>query len=150
MDTTADTKQLTRTVPADIATERNLDLIDEVFAEDFVDHGPFGQDIRGPDGVREWMASFTEAFPDFEATIDELIAEDGLSAMRVTLRGTHEGPFMGFEPSGDRFEIQNMVFTRVEDGKIVERWTLPDTLSMLQQLGVLPPMDELEGTAPPP
>ena len=57
--------------------------------------------------------------------------------MRVTLSGTLEGDLMGIEGTGECFEIANMVFTRVEDGMIVERWLVPDTLGMLQQVGAI-------------
>jgi predicted ester cyclase len=57
--------------------------------------------------------------------------------MRVTLRGTHEGDLMGIEATGKPFEIANAVFTRIEDGKIVERWIQPDMLGFMQQTGVI-------------
>lgn len=76
------------------------------------------------------------------------MAEGDTAAMRVTLRGTHDGEFLGIEPTGESFGVQNMVFTRVSGGRIAERWLRPDTLGMLQQLGVLPPLDGLQGMAP--
>lgn len=138
---------MTRRVPEDIATRKNLDLIDEVFAEDWVEHGPLGEG-RGRQSNREMLQSLLDAFPDFEAIVEEIIAEGNTTAMRVTLRGTHEGEFMGIEPTGNAFDIQNMVFTRIEDGTIAERWVIPDTLGLLQQLGVVPPLEELQGMAP--
>jgi predicted ester cyclase len=83
------------------------------------------------------MSAFLAAFPDFEATVEDIVAEGDTVAMRVTLRGTHDGPFMGVEPTGNPFEVRNMVFTRIEDGKIAERWVQPDTLSLMQQLGAV-------------
>lgn len=76
-------------------------------------------------------------FPDFEATVEDVVAEGDTVAMRVTLRVTHEGEFMRTEPTGNSFEVQNTVFTRIEDGKIAERWVQPDTLGMLRQLGIV-------------
>jgi predicted ester cyclase len=83
------------------------------------------------------MESIRGAFSDFSATVDDVVAEGDTVAMRVTLRGTHDGPFMGIEPTGNEFEVSNMVFTRIEDGKIAERWVLPDMLGMLQQVGAV-------------
>lgn len=135
MSSAADTKELARRVPEDVATGQNLDLIDDLFAEDFVEHGPFGRETRGLAENREAFEAFLSAFPDIEATVENIVAEGDTAAMRVTLRGTHEGEFMGLEPTGESFEAQNMVFTRVADGKIAERWLQPDMLGMLQQLG---------------
>ncbi|WP_458186869.1 ester cyclase [Haladaptatus sp. NG-WS-4] len=135
-------KRLARHIPEDVATERNFDLVEEVCAEDCIEHGAFGERTEGRDANLERLRNLLDAFPDFEATVEDIVAEDDEVAMRVTLRGTHEGEFMGIEPTGNSFEVQNMVFTRIEDGKIVERWTQPDTLGMFQQLGIAEsPMD---------
>lgn len=131
-------KRIARRVPEEIATERNLDLIDEVYAEDAVEHAPYG-DTRGVAELRADFDRFLAAFPDFSATVEDIAAEEDTVAMRVTLRGTHEGEFMGIEPTGREFEVQNMVFTRIEDGKIAERWLQPDMLGLLRQLGVVEP-----------
>lgn len=134
--TIEENKQLARRVPEDLATERNIDLVDELYAEDAVEHDPFG-DHRGHDEIRKSMELPLSAFSDFTATVEDIVAEGDTVAMRVTLRGTHDGEFMGFEPTGREFEIQNMVFTRIEDGKIVERWVQPDVLGQMQQVGVI-------------
>ena len=138
---TAENERIARRVPEDIATEGNLDLVPEVFAADAVEHGPFGQEARGHDEIREFLEGYRAAFPDFSATVEDVVSEGDTVAMRVTLRGTHEGELMGMEPTGESFEVGNMVFTRIEDGKIAERWLQPDTLGMLEQLGIVsPPM----------
>ncbi|WP_458207014.1 ester cyclase [Haladaptatus sp. NG-SE-30] len=135
-------KRLARRIPEDIATERNFDLVEAVATEDCVEHGAFGERTEGRDANVERLRNIIDAFPDFEATVEDIVAEDDEVAMRVTLRGTHEGEFMGIEPTGNSFEVQNMVFTRIEDGKIAERWVQPDTLGMFHQLGVVEsPMD---------
>ncbi len=130
-------KQIARRVPEELATDGDLDLIDELFAADAVEHDPFG-DHGGRAAIREGMERLLAAFPDFSATVEEIVGEADLVAMRVTLRGTHEGEFAGVEPTGRAFEVGNSVFTRIEDGMIAERWVQPDTLGMLQQLGIDP------------
>ena len=140
LTTIEENKRIARRVPEDIATQKKLDLIEEVFAPDAVETGIFGQEpIRGIEEGRARLEALFEAFPDFSATVEDIVAEGDTVAMRVTLRGTHEGAFMGMEPTGESFEVQNMVFTRIEDGKIAERWVLPDALGMFQQLGVVSP-----------
>ena len=121
--------------------EQHLDIFDEVFAEDVVDHTPSGE-TKGRDGPREGLETLYAAFPDLEITIDELIAEGDTVAMRSTHRGTHEGTFMDIEPTGNQFEIENMVFARFENGMVVERWIQADVLVLLQQLGAINPPGE--------
>lgn len=133
-------KRIARRVPEEIATERNLDLIEEVFASDAREYGPLLDDpALDTESRREFIEGMFEAFPDFEARVEDIVAEGDTVAMRVTLSGTHEGEFNGIPATGKRFEVPNMVFTRIEDGKIVERWVQPDMLGMFQQLGVIDP-----------
>ena len=129
-------KRIARRFPEDVATAGDLDLIDEICAEDVVDHSPLGE-VRGRDALKEQLAGMRAAVTDFSATVEDAIAEGDTVAMRVTLRGTHTGEFMGIPATGNEYEVENMVFTRIEDGQIVERWVLPDMLSMMQQLGVV-------------
>ena len=130
-----DHKQIARQIPEDVATERNLDLIDDLYAEDAVEYDTFTVH-RGLEAIRDHLEGTFTSFPDLTATVEQIIGEGDTVAMRVTLRGTHEGEFMGIEPTDREFEVQNMVFTRVEDGQIVERRIQPDVFGMLQQLGV--------------
>lgn len=133
-------KRITRRFPEEVATEGNIDLIDELCTEDVIDHSPDGE-IRGREELRAHMDAYLSAFEDFSATVEEAIAEGDTVAMRVTLRGTHVGEFMNVAPTGGEFEVANMVFTRLEDGQIAERWVQPDVLGLLQQLGIVEPPD---------
>lgn len=134
-------KRITRRFPEEVATEGNIDLIDELCTADVIDHSPDGE-IRGREELKAHMEAYLSAFGDFSATVEETIAEGETVAMRVTLRGTHEGEFMDVAPKGNEFEIANMVFTRIKDGRIAERWVQPDMLGLLQQLGIFDPNEE--------
>lgn len=136
--TLAENKRVARQFPEAVATEGDIELIHEICASDIIDHSPLG-DVAGHEALKEQLEVLREAFGDFSATVEDIVAEGDTVAMRVTLRGTHDGPFMGIDPTGTAVEIQNMVFTRVENGKIAERWVLPDMLSLLEQLGVVEP-----------
>lgn len=137
MATTAvDNERLARRIPEEVATEGRLELIDEICAEDVVDHTPFGV-AEGREEFRANIETLRGAFSDFTATVEDIVSEGDTVAMRVTLSGTHTGEFMGIEPTNREFEIDNAVFTHIEDGRIVERWVQPDMLGMLQQLGVV-------------
>ncbi|SEL27161.1 ester cyclase [Haloferax larsenii] len=125
-----------RRFPEEVATEGKIEIIDEICAEDIVDHSPLG-DRRGREELKEQLRKLNEAFGDFSATVEDIVTEGDTVAMRVTLRGTHESEFMGFEPTGKSFEAGNMVFTRIEDGLIAERWVEPDLLGMFTQLGIV-------------
>lgn len=133
---TEENKRLARRIPEEVATEGNIDLLDEICAEGVINHNPLG-DSQSRDAAKKQAEKLRAGFGDFSATVEDIIVEGNTVAMRVTLRGTHDGEFQGIEPTGRGFEVQNMVFTRIEDGKIAERWIHPDMLGLMQQLGVI-------------
>ena len=132
---TEENKRLARRVVAGI-NEQNLAVFDEHFAVNVIDHTPFGE-TTGLEALKETVDVLFTAFPDYSATIEELIAEGDTIALRATNRGTHEGNFMGIEPTGEQFEMESMAFARMKDGKVVERWVQNDLLGLFQHLGVV-------------
>lgn len=136
--TAAANATLARRIPEEVVTKGDIDLIDELCAEDVLDHSPLGE-MRGREELKAQMRGLRESFGDFSATVEDVVSEGDTVAMRVTLRGTHEGEFAGVAPTGKRIEVRNMVFTRIEDGQIAERWVQPDMLGMLTQLGAVEP-----------
>ncbi|WP_396613231.1 ester cyclase [Haloferax sp. S1W] len=141
--TPEENKQIVRRIPEEVASEGNIDLMDEIFAEDLIDHlpAPFGE-MRGREAAKEQFKQLQTAFPDLEVTVEDVIAEEDTVAARVTWRATHEGEFMGIEPAGREVEFPVFAFLRLQDGKVVERWIQPDQLGMMQQLGVVEPPGE--------
>jgi predicted ester cyclase len=139
--TPEENKRLARRYPEDVATEGDIHLIDTICTEDVVEHSPLGE-RRGTEALKEQSEYIHAAFPDVSVTIEDVVAEGDTVAQRLTFRGTHQGEFMGIEPTDNELEIANTLFTRVEDGHIAERWLLIDTLGLLQQLGAVDPPGE--------
>src|SRR6266496_1269642 len=77
----------------------NLALADEVLALDFVDH-THPELAPGPEAVKHEVAAFRTAFPDAHVTIEQMISEGDTVAFRFVLRGTHQGTFGRFPPTG--------------------------------------------------
>lgn len=130
-------KALLRRFWDEVFNEKNLDAIDEMFTADWAYHGAGGQELRGPESLKEFLGSYFRAFPDMEATVDEILAEEDKVVTRATGRGTHQGELMGMPPTGKQISVPVICITRVVDNKIAEDWELIDLYGMLQQLGVL-------------
>ena len=114
------------------------DIIDEVYAPDVVWHEP-DQDIQGTEQAKQFIAMYKTAFPDLNATVEDVIAEGDKVVTRVTLRGTHQGEIEEFgPPTGRQIESKGITISRIEGGKIVEDWDSYDNLSVMQQLGLVP------------
>jgi steroid delta-isomerase-like uncharacterized protein len=107
-------------------------VIDRQVAADFVDHAQPGG--TGPDCVKAQARALRAAFPDLTLTIEDLVAEGDLVAVRGTWRGTHQGDFRGVPPIGRRIELCCMAFWRVAGGQIRESWNLIDLPTLMRQL----------------
>ncbi|TMK28039.1 MAG: ester cyclase [Actinobacteria bacterium] len=121
----------------------NLDVVDEIFHTNFVDHGLApGLTKQGPEGAKEAVMQFREAMPDLYLKAHQLIAEGDKVLTLWESGGTQTGPLKSargvIPPSGKRGIVRGMTLNRVEDGKIIEAWDNFDILGMLQQLGVIP------------
>ncbi len=116
----------------------NPDVIDEVYAPDVVWHEP-DQDIHGSEEAKQFVSTFLAAFPDINASVEDMIAEGDKVVTRVTIRGTHQGETEEFgPPTGRQVELAGVTISRIEGGKIVEDWDSYDNLSLMQQLGLAP------------
>jgi steroid delta-isomerase-like uncharacterized protein len=121
-------------------SKRNWAGIEKLFAPDYVMHGaPPG---ISPDlaGLRQLITAFWTAFPDEHALEKDLIAEGDKVVSRVTVRGTHQGEFMGIPPTGKQISWTAIAIDRFEAGKFIENWFSSDMLGLLQQLGAIPQM----------
>lgn len=125
----------------------DLTAIDELIAPDAADHcEPPGTDTRAH--FRQVVTMLRTAFPDFHMTIDDYVTDGDTVAVRLTMTGTHEGPFIGIAPTGKRFSAQQMRFMRFRDGQMTDSWAVIDWLWWRQQLGAIPaPPDTSSGAS---
>ncbi len=137
--TEAENKASFRRTFEELFNQGNLAIADELIAPDCLNHEvPPGMNNRGPESMRQVVTMLRTAFPDLHYTIEEVIAEEETVVGRVTMSGTHQGPFQGIPPTGRSFQQAQMHFVRFRDGKGVEHRAVRDDLGMMQQLGVIP------------
>ena len=74
-------------------------------------------------------------FPDVQWTLEELISEGDKVAARFTMRGTHQGQFMGVPPTGKQVTIQALNIYHLTHGQIIKEYAQPDVLGLLAQIG---------------
>ncbi len=133
-----DNKAIVRRFIDEIFVQGNKTTVDELLADDFTAHtwpSPSGDpkaDLKGAiDRTSKGLAD-----PSF--TIEDMIEEGDRVAVRLTTAATHVGPFMGMPPSNKRYEIGEIHWFRVRDGKVTEHWHQLDQMGMMKQLGALP------------
>lgn len=87
-----------------------------------------------PEGQRQRAARLRAAFPDAQATLEDIIAEGDRVAYRLTIRGTHRGEFRGIPPTGRQVIVSFTGIVRVEENRLAEEWGGLDLFDLLQQL----------------
>ena len=87
--------------------------------------------------MKELLRTYHNAYPDLSITVEDRIVEGTTIVDRYTVRGTHEGEFMGIPPTGVETEYTGIVIHYLEDGKVVKDVVEFDALDLMQQLGVV-------------
>ena len=129
---------------ADAFNGRSFDRVDEMLAEDFVQHGSTpGANLEGQDAWIENIRRYQDGFSDLESTEEMAFVDGDYVCSLYTYRGTHDGTFMGIPATDKSVEIMGTVITRIEDDRIAERWVVADILGLLQQIGSVPSIDEI-------
>ncbi len=136
---TEQNKALVRQMVEEIFNRGNISRADEFLSPDFVEHEELPPGIpQGREGVKQLTTMMRNAFPDFKATIEDIIAEGDKVVIRMTWSGTQKGEFMGVPPTGKSVSFGVLDIIRVAGGKFVEHWGQMDSMGMMQQLGAIP------------
>ena len=132
-------KAIVRRIYEELWDGRDLGVADEVIAaEGYVNYDTgLVPAPGGPEDMKQTVRMVTAAFPDNRHRVEEMIAEGDTVVARVTLTGTHEGPFMGIPPTGRKIEVTEIHVYRMRDGKAVEHRVGRDDLGAMRQLGVI-------------
>ena len=127
-----------RRVIEEAFNQGNVEVLDEVCADSYVDHDPLLGD-QDRDAAKQSIATYREAFPDLHFEIDDIFAADDKVVMRWTGTGTFENELMGLQPNHDPGQpIHGIGIDRFEDGKVVESWSQWDTLQFMRDIGAIP------------
>jgi steroid delta-isomerase-like uncharacterized protein len=130
-------KELFRRYFDEGTNQGNMDVVGELFAEDYKHHDPANPDvIVGNEGVRRHIATLRGAFPDINFQIEDMVAEGDKVVIRWTANVTHTGDYFGIPPTGKSATITGMNTWQVVDGKAVEGWVNRDDVGLMRQLGL--------------
>jgi steroid delta-isomerase-like uncharacterized protein len=132
-------KALTVRFIEELFNRGNVGIVGEVFSPDFIEREQLPPGIpTGREGVKALNTMLRSAFPDFKATIDDILAEGDKVVLRMTWSGTQKGEFMGVPATGKRVSFGVIDIIRISNGKFVEHWGQMDSMSLMQQLGAIP------------
>ena len=121
----------------EILSQGHFERAEELYARDFVNHG-LHRDIglkEDQDAAKGWRS----AFPDARMEVQEVVAEGDRVAVLWVGRGTNTGTGNGLPATGKSAELRGITIWRIVDGRIKEEWSAYNELSLMQQLGLMPP-----------
>jgi predicted ester cyclase len=125
-------------IPLEIFNKGRYELVDELYAPEYVDRTPLTGFAPTRDGVKRAAMALKAGFPDLLYTIDDVISTDDKVIHRLTASGTMTGDFLGMPATGKRATWNEIHIGRVTDGRVVEHWGIADLLDAFVQLGVIP------------
>jgi steroid delta-isomerase-like uncharacterized protein len=129
-------KALAKRAFEELLSGGRLELAEQLYAKDFVNHG-LHRDISLAEDQAA-LKGWHEAFPDVVIVPEKLIAEGDLVTIYWIARGTNTGTGNGLPATGKRVEQAGITIWRIVNGRIKEEWSAFDQLSLMQQLGLLP------------
>src|SRR5215469_4679677 len=130
-------KLLIRDYYEEVYNKRQLEASDRFVAKDFIEHNP-QLPHEGLAGTKKFLNIVFAAFSDYHAEIQQLVAEGDWVVARIQFTGTNDGPYEGRPATGNKLVFSTSNFYRIENGKIVERWDVVETLARAVALGLVP------------
>jgi steroid delta-isomerase-like uncharacterized protein len=108
--------------------------IERVRADLIINLAELPEPLHGRDTWREGAVMFRRAFPDLHAEIEDIFGAGDRVAVRLRMRGTHTGEYLGMPASGRPISYVSHEFYRVEDGLIAEEWICSDMATLMRQI----------------
>jgi steroid delta-isomerase-like uncharacterized protein len=133
----SDNKATMRQIYEQVFSQGDFELGERLLADDFVEHEDLPPGVPpGKEAPRALMTMMRTAFPDFRATVEEMLQDGDKVVTRGRFSGTHLGEFMGVPATGKRFDIAVIDIVEFRDGKGTAHWGVMDMAGMMQQLGI--------------
>lgn len=120
-DAMSTNKVLMQRVYVELWNKANPAMAPEIFAK--------------PEGVERFVSGFLISFPDLQHTVEEMIADGDLVAVRFSAQGTHAGAWMHFAPTGRSIRYTGVTWVRIAEDKIIEHHTEWDKAGLIEQMG---------------
>lgn len=132
-----------KTIMRRFANTTDLEAVRKLLAPEFVLHQDDGS--KNTEEFLQHLSVFYTAFSDKHFEIKEQVAEGDKVVTRGVWSAVHSAEFQGLPPSGKPIAINAVLFDRLEEGRIAEHRSQFDMLTMMQQLGLVPPPQPARG-----
>jgi predicted ester cyclase len=137
MPMSEENKQTTRRLLEELFERGDMDAADGLVHPDFINHEAPPGSPQGPEGLKETVTWLRELWGPMRFEIEDEICEGDKVVARVVMHGKHVGEFLGKAPTGEEFATKQIHIWRLEDGRVIEHWSVRDDLGQALQLGLL-------------
>jgi predicted ester cyclase len=121
----------------EIQNRKNIELVDRIFSENFLNHTPSRGITNDRNGIRDLFSMTHLAFPDGVISVEDQVSSGNKVWTRKSFSGTHTGPLRGMAATGKKITYEVFDILKIQDGKITEHWNVVDQLSILRQLDAI-------------
>jgi len=111
-----------------------IDVVDEVVADEGIDHDPMPGQGQGREGQRHTCQMVVNGLSNRSTLRDEFLAVGDTVIENWVFQGTHTGEFLGVPATGKQLQVRGIEIWRLANGKIVERWGVVDAAGVMEQL----------------
>lgn len=120
-----------------IWNQGDLDVADELFAAEYVNHDGLISDlVLGPEAIKISAALHHLAFPDLCVAVEEMSTDEGTVVLRWTARSASVDRTGSRVIASNQKSLTGITRSRCAGGKIVESWTEWDRSGVLGELGL--------------
>lgn len=113
--------------------ERDIERIEAVVADEIES----GENSYSREGLTEAIQAYWHAFPDCRIDVEQYVIDDGMVTVRVVFSGTHQEEYYGLDPTGEEFEVAEIMMWRVNEDELNGYWPVWDEMGFFEQLGVI-------------
>lgn len=141
-------KRRFRHIPELIMNQGVVEIADLEIAEDYVEHIPMPPGFQhNRQGFKDFVVMLRTAFPDLHYNVDhlttnDLVGENQKVVHRIVAHATHLGPWGPIPATGKHITWSEIHIGLYVQGMLVEHWGNIDSLSIMQQMGVIPGWQE--------
>ena len=123
----------------DALSKKDLDAAFAFVSDDAVDDFVAIGEFRGRPAIRGFFDELLTAFPDFEMTVERVVADRSTAVVQWHAAGIFSGgKFQGIEPTGKNVEIRGVDIMDITEGCVVHNTIYYDGAAFARQIGMLP------------
>lgn len=128
-------KQLLGQFAEAIFVKKQLNQLPKWMAPNYIQHNPLVP--QGLAGFEGFFADWFKAVPDWQYSLEKLVAEGDTVWAYGVYSGTQTGEWLGIPATGQHYRIHAVDIFRIEHGKLAEHWDVIDSYGLFKQLGVI-------------